>query len=225
MTRLIPSGIVGTHRHLVAQADACFGIGHAFGLQAVNRFEDPSFIGTRCRLQNDVGIRPIDDNADRVARPQLLDQQFQRALDQAEAVVHIHRAGDVDHEGQRSILAFLLRDLVALDADAQHLVTLGLGKGRGRAVDVDPKGLVRGRVGIALLEVIDIFLHAHRIAGRQVPILQVIAHDRVRTRIHIQREGGEIVILGIDGRIDPIVFEEHIIGAQDRKAGQGNSAG
>ena len=214
-------GQVGAHGLFVSQAQARLGVGGAFRLQAVDRIQDPAFGGTASRLQHHAGAAAVDHDADGIVSMQLFDQQFQRALDQPQAVVHVHRTRDVDHEGQGGILAFLIGNVVALDADADHVVAFGLGEGRGPAVDGDAKGLVGGRVVVSLVEKVDIFLDADGINGRQVAVVDVIAHDGIGTRVHIQRKGGQVVIFGVDGWVDPIILEEHIVGFISRRIGLG----
>ena len=142
----------------------------------------------------------------------MFDEQFERTFDETEAVVHVHRAGDVDHEGQVGIFTVFVWHLIALNANAQHLIAFGLGEGRGCAIDRNAKSLMAWRIGIVLIEVVDVFFHAHRVAGRQIALAQVIAHDGVGTGIHIQGKGGKIVVLGVDRGVDPVILEEHIIG-------------
>ncbi len=75
---------------------------------------------------------------------------------------------------------------------------------------MDSKGLALGRVGVILVEVIDEFLHADGVLRGQVPVGDVAAGDGVRAGVHVQGEGGEMIVFGINEGIDAVVLEEHI---------------
>ena len=54
---------------------------------------------------------------------------------------------------------------------------------------MDAEGLSIRRIGVTLIEVIDILLHPDGILRRQGTVVHVAAHDGVRAGIHIQAEG------------------------------------
>ena len=48
--------LIGAQSHLVAEANPGFGVGRAFGAQAVDRGENGIFVRTRCRVKHDAGF-------------------------------------------------------------------------------------------------------------------------------------------------------------------------
>ncbi len=107
---------------LVAQVQPRLGVGRSLGLQAPDGIQDGRLVLAAGRLQHDPRVAAIDHNAHRIVGPQLLHQQLQRALDQPQPVLLAHRARDVDDKGQHGVLAVLVVDAHALDADAQQVV-------------------------------------------------------------------------------------------------------
>ena len=90
-------------------------------------------------------------------------------------------------------------DLPALEADAQQPVTRRPGAG-GRAGDHAEGRPVGGRV-ISVPEIIDHFLDAHRIPGREHAVRDVPAHVAVRSGVHIHAKGGQGIAGDLQERI------------------------
>ena len=59
-----------------------------------------------------------------------------------------------------------------------------------------------------MFEVVNELLEAHRILVRQVAIADVAAGDGVRGRVYVHREGGKVVVFGVDEGVDAVVLEK-----------------
>ncbi len=65
-------------------------------------------------------LAAVDHDGHGIGRSQFVDQHGECPLHQPQPILLVHGAGDVDDEGQRNILPFFRRYVVALDADAQQ---------------------------------------------------------------------------------------------------------
>ena len=138
----------------------------------------------------------------------MLHQQPQRLLDQPQPVFALHRTGHVDDEREIGGLALGGRDFAALDADPQQVVFVVEAELRRRAFEMDRKRLVVGR-GVVVVEIVDELLDAHRLVGRQRAAVEVVAADRVRACVGVYRKSRKIVVVGVDERVDAVIFEKH----------------
>ncbi len=80
--------------------------------------------------EQDPAVGAVDHQADPVVRAELVEQQAQGALHQTEAVLLVHRARDVDDEGEDGGLAVAVVDLARLDGEAQQAGALAGVEGR-----------------------------------------------------------------------------------------------
>jgi hypothetical protein len=122
----------------------------------------------------------------------------------------VHRAGDVDDEGERHVLAFVDRHVVALDADAQHPVGPAFSKRERRAVNGNPEARPGFWVWVLIVKVVDELLGAHRVFGWQPALLHVAARYSVGAAVNIHGEGGEIVLSCGDKAAHAVILEEHV---------------
>ena len=82
--------------------------------------------------QQNPPVGAVDHQADAVFVPELVEQQAEGALDEPEAVLLVHRARDVDDEGEHGRLAVADVDLACLDGEAQQTRALaGVERRRG----------------------------------------------------------------------------------------------
>ena len=190
---------VGLAGKAVAEPETRLEVGRAAGLERVDGGQDGLLVGRARRWQDDAGVVTERDDRDRVALAEAVDQLPQRILDQLEAVAGAHRARGVDHEGQRGVRAGLLGRLARLDPDPEQDVALVGERGRG-AIDRDREGRVLGS-RIALVEGVDPLLDADAGRVRDVAVGDVPLGDRVRRGVDVHREGGQVVLAGIDRRV------------------------
>ncbi len=61
---------------------------------------------------------------------------------------------------------------------------------------------------IAVIEEVYELIHSYRVRIREVPVLDKAPRHSIGRCIHVHRECGEAVILGIDERIDSVMLEE-----------------
>ena len=128
--------------------------------------------------------------------PHLIDEFGQAGLHHVDLVVFLHGAGDVHDESQRRILALIIWNVLALQADAEQIGAFGA-EGRAGGFQVDAEGAFAG-VGVFLLEVVDALFDADQIGGRQLAVAQIVAQFGVRGGIDIHGEGGEVVLARVD---------------------------
>ena len=111
-------------REIVAQTQPGFRVGGIHRIQAGDGGQDVVAILDRSRL--DDGPRPIGvrDDRDPVVGAKLIDQRGQAVLHHLHLVVFTHRAGHVDDEGEQCVLALPAGQVLALNADLDHVRAL-----------------------------------------------------------------------------------------------------
>ena len=191
---------------VVGQPQALLHVGGAAGLQPVDGVQDGAALPGVGGVEQDVTPGAVDYDAHLVPGAQLVDQQAQGLLDQAQPVLLAHGAGDVDGKDEGGVLAGPVGYFLALDADAHQPVPVGA-EGGGRTLHVDGKG-VPARRRVPHIEVVDELLHPHRVRVGQVAILDEAAGHGIGCGIHVHGEGGQVVVLGVDEGVDPRVLEE-----------------
>ena len=135
-----------------------------------------------------------------ILRPHLLDHQLHGLLDQRQLVGTLHGTGDIQQEHQIAGRQLRQWHFEALQAHLQQPALLV--PGRQRQFGVDAEGLlaaVRGRIGI--VKIVDEFLDAHGIGGRQLALVEKTTHIAVGAGIDINGEGGHRLLAGGDHRI------------------------
>ena len=113
----------------------------------------------------------------------------------------LHRAGDVDHEGQRGGLALAIR---APGSPGRRSAGCRCRPG-GRARARRRRRWRRPRPSgwDSPVEVVDELFDAHGIRRRQVAVLDVAAGHGVGGGVHVQGEGGEVVLDGVSKGLTP----------------------
>ena len=211
-----PEGPVG---HGVALAEAGLGVGGALGVERVDGPFDSLALTKRGGLDHGASVRPVHHDPHLVAGVHLVEQQVERPLGQLQPVLAPHRPRDVDHEGQDRGLPVAGVHLAPLEPHP-HQGEPGP-EGGGRRLEVDREGAVlRGRprpVGeevpkrrrVVVAEGVHELLHPDGIRRGKLAPLQVGPRHGVRGVVHVHREGGVAVVLGVHEGVHPVVLEEH----------------
>ena len=189
-----------------ASRSPVLGVGGPARLQPVDGADDRALLAAVRGFQQHLPDRTVDDDSDLIRGPQLVHQQPERPLHQPQPVLPRHRAGHVYGEHQRGVLAVVAGDLLTLQPDAQQPVLLPAER-RGRAVHVYGERSLLGR-RVALVEEVHELLDAHRVRVRHVAVLHEPPRHGVRGGVHVYRERRQVVVLGVDERVDPVVPEE-----------------
>ena len=71
-----------------------------------------------------------------------------------------------------------------------------------------------------MVKVVDEFFDPYRIGVGHIPVEQESSGHRVRRGIYVYGKGGEVVVLGVDERVDAVMLEERQIvgGVVDSRA-------
>ena len=72
---------------------------------------------------------------------------------------------------------------------------------------MDGEGVIRGGL-VPLVEVVDELLHPHRVRVGQVAVVKEAPGHGIGRGVNVYGEGGEMVVLGINERVDAVVPEE-----------------
>lgn len=140
------------------------------------------------------------DQGDGIVVAQFVGEGGERALHQAEPVGGVHRAGDVDDEGEGGGRPFgggRRGSGRQADPDQRPVAALGAGP---RPVHGDGEPVVL-RARVALPEAVDELLGAYGPGIGQPAVLDRAARVSVGGGVHVQGEGGQVV-----GRHGPLRF-------------------
>ncbi len=167
-------------------------------------------------FEQDPGVVAERDDGDAVVATELIDEQAQGLLDELEPALALHRARRVDDEGEGGVLARPVPHVACLEADPQQDF-IGLGE-RGRAaVGHDLERVVVGGL-VALVEGIDPFLDADAGGIRPIAVVDVALRDRVARGVDVEAEGRDLVLIGIDVRVDAwILVGDAAVGRRFRR--------
>ena len=116
-------------------------------------------------------------------------EELERFLHQRQLVGMIHRAGDIDQEDEVARRARFGGELAALQGDLDE--GMGGGPGAGGGLDVDGEGIFALRRGVVIGEIVDQFLDADGVGGRELAGFQKAADVGIGRRVHVDGEGGE----------------------------------
>ncbi len=172
--------------HGVGLLDARGAVGAAARVQPV----DGAAYGVRLRgggrAQRHARVPRIGHDADAVARVEFAQQGVHARLDQRQFVRLVHRPGHVEQEDQVHRGALLLAYVFALQRDAREPVLRG--PRTRRHIGIHGKRGITLRHGIAIVEVIDQFLDAHRVGRGTPPTLEETPRIRVARGVDIDAE-------------------------------------
>src|SRR5207248_2285653 len=79
-------------RYLVRQFDARSAVGRTAGLESVDGGGDGLLAMPQRGVEYESGAARVGDQGDAIVLPQLIDQQFERLLQQRQAILDHHRA-------------------------------------------------------------------------------------------------------------------------------------
>ena len=151
-----------------------------------------------------------------VVAPELIDEQTQGVLDELEPALALHRARRVDDEGEGGVFARPVAHVACLEADPQqHFISLGE---RGRAAVGHDRERVVVWAAVALVEGVDPFLDPDAGRIRPIAVVDVALRDGVARGVDIEAEGRDLVLVGIDVRVDArIVVGDAAVGRRFRR--------
>ena len=180
---------IGALGGLVGLLDGVFAGGGAACPQAVERGEDFLPLVARGGRQHDLVAVGIGNEGDAVLGAGLVREGAEGVFHHRQFVAAIHGAGHVHQEHEVGRRQRGLAHLFGLDADADQLGAAAEGGIHG--FGVHGEGFAVGRLGVAVVEIVDDFFNAHGIGGRQAAGLGEEAADiGIATGVHINAEGG-----------------------------------
>ena len=186
----------GLHVRAAARAELVDGGDDALGLSDLRR------------RQHRRGVVAVGDDRDRVVVAEVLDEQGQRRLHEAEAVADVHRAGRVDDEREVRRRTIGVGDGGRVDGDA-HQRRAVVGVWRGRRLHADPDRTV-GRCGIVVVERVDPLLDPDRRRVWEPTTGQLGQGGAVRPGVDVEGERR----LGVVGRRHErrvATVDEHVV--------------
>ncbi len=196
-------GVVGPVGLFVAEAEPGLDVGAALGLETPDGSHDVVLVAGLGGFEHQAGVVAEGDDRDRVVVVELVDQFDERALDQLETVIGVHRTRHVDHERQRCPGPVVVVDTQTLHPDPDDDVVVV--EGRRCAVDGETERIV-GLV-VAVVEGVHVLLGAHRLGRRALAVAQPLAGHAERSGVDIECEGRQGIVVGVDERPDAVVGE------------------
>jgi hypothetical protein len=184
---VVAAALVALARHAVGEPEPLAAGRRAARLEPLDGLGDARLLRARRGRQHHPALPRVHDERDAVLRAELVDEQPQRALDERQLVVALHRARDVDEEDEVVRRQPLDRDGSRLQRDAHEAVPRLPRRRRHLGVDGDRR--VAGGGGEGVREVVDQLLEAHRVGRRARALRQEAAHVAVRRAVHVHREG------------------------------------
>jgi len=121
-------------------------------------------------------VGAVDDERHGVAFVELLDQHVERALREAESLVAVHAARDVEREDEVRALAVRRAHLLALHSEVQQVVALAVR--RWKQLGLHRERRVLGRA-VPVRERVHELFDAHCVFGRQRAAFERSARQRV----------------------------------------------
>ncbi|EAU64769.1 hypothetical protein STIAU_0428 [Stigmatella aurantiaca DW4/3-1] len=211
----------------LAHLARCDGIGHlqprlhvggALGVEGVDGLQDARAVHDAGGFEHRAGRVAVHDDGQGVARVELLHQHRQGAFHQLEAVLHVHGPRHVDGEDEVGGKALGGAHLLALEAHVQHVVSLAVGRRKG--LHLHPERLC-SRVLVVVAEGVDELLHTDGLFRGKVVAREVCARQGIGGAVHVHGEGGDVLLLRVDGGVHPVVLEIHVrerLAVHDRHA-------
>ena len=112
----------------------------------------------------------------------------------------------VDGKDERRVLPLPRVNRSSLQTHPHEPMVAAAERRRG-ALEMYGESVLRGRV-VALIEEVHKLLDAHRVRVRQITVLHESPRHGVRRGVHVHGESGQMVVLGVDEGVYPVVLEE-----------------
>ena len=189
MTRLLPPSEEVLLGDLVGQHDPLAAGGRAARFELLDRLVDAPLLAAVRRGKHEPRVAGIGDDRHAVLRPELIDEEMQRALDQRQLVGVLHRSRHIDQEDEIAGRQVRRVDPPSLEADQEEPVLFV--PGAARDLRRHRERLARGWIGIVIGEIVDHLLDAHRVARRPLVLGQEAADIAVGRAIDVDRERRE----------------------------------
>ena len=163
-------------------------MGGATSFQPIEGLTNLVLLISRSRFQYHSGTAGVDNHRDSIPLSQLVCEESERVLEQGQLVGRLHRTGDVDQEHQIGGGALRSRDVEALDAHSKQ-PGVGVPRGGSQFRGHAERHLAVGRRRVAVVEIVDHFLDAHCVLGRELAGVEEPPHIGIRARVDVNGEG------------------------------------
>ena len=209
-----PAPVGLPQRHVVAPHETGLGVGAPARLDPVaDLVHDPAGVARHLgRIEDRGGPVVVGHHADPGACRQSRQEQLDGLVDQAHPLHGpvggpcglAHRPGPVQHQHHGVRYHQIRQQLGRLHAHPQHH-PVGVAERGGSRLQGDVELVDEGPV--TAVEVVDELLHPHGPDRRQLAALQVVAGNDVGRGVHIEGEGGQVVVVRVHERVDAVVLE------------------